>query len=115
MFIDKNNIKSVFLFQGKVDMRKSINGLTQMIQLVMKENPFSDNIFAFCGKNKRTIKIIRWDKNGFCLWYKKLEKDRFRWPRENDNSVQITVSELEWLLQGLDIRNAHKPVKFDEI
>lgn len=55
------------------------------------------------------MKILYWDRNGFCLWQKRLEKDRFRWPGRKAKVIEIGQRELNWLLDGLEIRqsNAH--------
>ena len=69
---------------------------------------FSGNLFAFCNRRRDIIKILFWDQNGFCLWHKRLEKDRFYWPESEDEVVNISSQQLSWLLAGLDINDAHK-------
>ena len=65
----------VFLALGATDMRKSINGLSLLVSEHLKLDPFSGSIFVFCNKKKNMLKILYWDTNGFCLWYKRLEKN----------------------------------------
>jgi transposase len=81
----------------------------------MKQDPLSCNFFVFCNKHRTTIKILYWDNNGFALWYKRLEEDKFRWPKNGDAVTQITKEELGWLLKGLDITSAHKKLNYSEI
>ena len=114
MFINKDDFK-VFLYLGKIDMRKAINGLSLTVQDELKENIFGENLFVFCNKNKTRIKILYWDKTGFCLWYKRLEKDKFKWPRSTEQAMSISKEELLWLLKGLDFRSAHKELSYKEI
>src|SRR4030042_193450 len=114
MFIDPKNV-NVYMFLGKTDMRKSIDGLSLMVKEMMNLDPFSENLFVFCNKRHTTLKILYWDKNGFCLWYKRLEKDKFVWPKNLTEVHEITDDELSWLLKGLDYRTAHKSLYFSHI
>jgi len=98
----------VFIRPGKTDFRKSINGLSVLVQEHMGGDPFSGNYYVFCNRTKSMLKILYWDRNGFCLWHKRLEEDRFRWPNLAAEVHEITVEEYRWLLQGLDFYNAHK-------
>ena len=98
----------VFLAIGTTDMRKAINGLSIMVEQHLGEDPFSGDLFVFCNRRRNMIKILYWDKNGFCLWHKRLEKHRFQWPRYADELVMIAARELEWLLDGLDFTSAHQ-------
>jgi len=72
--------KKVFLSCGATDMRKSINGLMNIVQNSFQLDPFDTSIFVFCNKNRDRIKILEWDYDGFWLYFKRLEKGRFRWP-----------------------------------
>jgi len=98
----------IYLRPGKTDFRKSINGLSVIVQERMKFDPFSGNYFVFCNRTKSRLKILYWDRNGFCLWYKRLEEDKFRWPKTEDEAREMTREEFRWLLMGLDFYNAHK-------
>lgn len=102
----------VFLAVGSTDMRKSINGLSVMVEQVMGHNPFTGDMFAFCNRRRNMIKILYWDRNGFCVWHKRLEEHRFTWPRTRDEVVSIGPKELEWLLAGLDYTHAHKQLRY---
>lgn len=104
----QNRDTKIFLRPGKTDFRKSINGLSVMVQEYMKEDPFSGHYFVFCNRTKTMLKILYWDRNGFCLWHKRLEEDRFRWPNIAADIHEINREEFRWLLLGLDFYNAHK-------
>ncbi len=108
------NIK-VYLAMGSTDMRKAINGLSVMVSEQMKLDLFSGHLFVFCNRQQTILKILYWDKNGFCLWQKRLEKDRFKWPQTSDEVMNITRRELSWLLDGLNIKQAHKSLKYSMI
>ena len=70
----------------------------------MQLSPFSDALFVFCNRTRDKLKVLYWDKTGFCLWYKRLEKDKYKWPRKHNKDV-MTLSEeqWQWLLSGYDI------------
>jgi transposase len=98
----------VYLAIGSTDMRKAINGLSIMVEQHLFKDPFSGDLFVFCNRRRNMIKILYWDKNGFCLWQKRLEEHRFKWPRSAGEVVMIGPRELEWLLDGLDYTSAHQ-------
>ena len=93
----------VFLAVGTTDMRKSINGLCLPIQMQMQLDPFAGHLFAFCNRRRNIVKILYWDRNGFCLWQKRLEKDRFKWPESYKEVLEIDQRQLGWLMEGLEV------------
>ena len=102
----------VFLKPGPTDMRKSINGLAGIVQNEFQKDPYQNNLFVFSNRRADRVKILYWDRNGFCLWHKRLEKQRFPWPQDEVDVMEITQEQLHWLLNGIDFRRAHKPVHF---
>jgi len=93
--------KRVYLACGHTDMRKSINGLAAIVQGCFKLDPFDDALFVFCNKNRNRLKILEWDGDGFWLYFKRLEKGRFRWPAAGEEATMIlTGAELSILLGG---------------
>ena len=96
--------KKVFIHRDYVDMRKSINGLSQIVELASMGNLMEPHLFVFSGKTRATIKILYFDRSGFCIWQKRLEQDKFPWPKKSlDVVVSITPEQLSWLLDGYDI------------
>lgn len=93
----------VYLCVGVTDMRKCIDGLSLLVTSYLSQDVFSGHLFAFCNRSRTIIKILYWDRNGFCLWQKRLEKDKFRWPRESSEVKEVSHRELMWLLDGLDV------------
>ena len=104
--------KRVFLAVGHTDMRKSINGLSVLVEQAMGHNPFTGDLFVFCNRRRNMIKILYWDNNGFALWLKRLEKHRFYWPTTTDAVISLEAKELEWLLAGLDFTHAHARLSY---
>jgi transposase len=94
--------EKVYLACGATDLRKSIDGLAAIVQLQFQLDPFSSGWFVFCNHGRDRIKILRWDHNGFWLYYRRLECGRFRWPGIKSGDVQtISRRQLQWLLDGL--------------
>ena len=93
----------VFLALGYTDMRKSINSLSILVENTLNMSPLSGHLFVFCNRRRNMIKILYWDRNGFCLFQKRLEKHRFKWPQKLEQVKQIDGRELSFLLEGLDI------------
>ena len=83
-----------------------------MVEQAMDLNPFSGDLFVFCNRRRNIIKILYWDRNGFCLWHKRLEEHRFKWPESEQEIMTIDQSSLQWLLYGLDIADAHKKLYY---
>jgi transposase len=105
----------VYLAVGSTDMRKAINGLSILIEQAMDLNPFSGDLFVFCNRRRNIIKILYWDRNGFCLWHKRLEEHRFKWPQCEQDVMTIDRHQLQWLLYGLDIADAHKQLYYQAV
>lgn len=102
--IGLNSTTRVYLALGATDMRKAINGLSVLVADDLDQDVFSGHLFVFCNRTRPIVKILYWDRNGFCLWQKRLEKHRFHWPRSREEVVEIGFRELTWLLDGLDLK-----------
>jgi len=110
MFVEPADI---YLYMDVVDFRKSINGLIVVVEQDMNLNPFRDALFVFCNKKRDKVKILYWDKTGFALWYKRLEKYRFKWPVDaNLKQMHMSEQQLQWLLSGYDVIG-HQPLHYN--
>jgi transposase len=107
----------VYLALGSIDMRKAINGLSILVQEGLELDPFSGHLFAFSNRRRNLVKILYWDRNGFCLWQKRLEKHYFRWPQAASEVLQIGQRELTWLLDGLEVAQdkAHERLSYETV
>jgi len=103
MIRPSNDLPLVYLCRDAVDFRKGINGLAVLVEETLQLDPFSEHLFVFCNRNRNRIKILYWERNGFCLWQKRLERDRFAWPRDDEALVTLTGKQLNWLLDGVDL------------
>ena len=112
MFVEPSDI---YMHLEAVDFRKSINGLVVVVEQQLELSPLSGALFVFSNKKRDKLKILYWDKTGFALWYKRLEKQRFKWPK-NDQLSRLVLSEqqLNWLLGGYDIIG-HSPLTYQAV
>jgi transposase len=105
---------SVRLFVGRqrVDMRKAIDGLAEVVRDVLKEDPMSGHLFIFFNKRSNRVKILWWDRSGFFLLMKRLESGRFVLPelkaREDGKTLRMSASDLALVLDGIDLRGARR-------
>ncbi len=109
---------AIYLVSGITDMRKSIDGLSLIVADVLEMDPLSSAWFIFCNRRRDKIKILFWDTNGFWLYYRRLEKGRFKWPRPTaEGHIHISTQQLNWLLSGLNLENpkAHQPLYGREV
>ena len=109
MFLDTSEI---YLHRDLVDFRKSINGLMTIVEQNMSLSPFTGALFVFCNKSRNKLKLLYWDKTGFALWYKRLEKERFKWPVLLPNAtIELDENQLHQLLTGYDVIG-HKTLNY---
>ena len=100
MFVEPNII---YLHRDIVDFRKSINGLSLTVEQELAMDVYSSALFVFCNKQRDKLKILYWDRTGFALWYKRLEKQKFKWPKHGEQTINLSGQQLKWLLSGYDI------------
>ena len=102
--IRPNQTTAAYLYTGTVDMRKSSDGLAALVENHLELNPMQDSVFVFCNRGRDKIKILYWERNGFVLWYKRLEKEKFKWLKDTSaSSHQISGYRRNQLLDGLKI------------
>jgi len=100
-----SDLPTIYLHRSPVDFRKAVNGLCELVQDELEMNPFDENLYVFCNRKRDRLKILHWDRTGFVLWYKRLEKEKFKWPVDEVEAViQVDEQSLSWLLSGLMIR-----------
>ena len=121
---------TIYLAQDPVDFRLGINGLSTMVEATLRFDPFSRNLFCFTNKRRNQIKVLYWQRSGFCLWLKRLEEEKFKWPvhlaplerasgtampRETARPAVVELDEDQflWLLDGLDLRHL-KPHRVED-
>lgn len=98
------DFRAIFIHRESVDMRKQINGLSEVVQMANMGSLMEPHLFVFCGRRRDLIKVLYFDRSGFALWQKRLEKDKFPWPKKHtDSVVRLTPEQFSWLLDGYDV------------
>ena len=105
----------IFIRPGNTDLRKAVNGLTGIIEGHMKGEVFSGNVYLFCNRERKLLKAIYWDRTGFWLCQKRLEKDKFPWPQTNEEVRELSGEELMMLLNGIDFFKAHRELFYKKV
>lgn len=103
----------VFVALQPADLRRGFDGLAALTREVLGRDPFSGHLFVFWNRRRNRVKILFWDRHGYALWYKRLERGRFRFPQSADGtSVEMEASELMLLLEGIELRGARRRPRF---
>lgn len=102
----------VFVASVAVDLRRSFDSLAACTQELLQQDPLSGHLFVFRNRCGDRVKILYWDRTGYCLWYKRLEKGRFSLPAGVGASAEISAAELALLLEGIDLSGARRQVRY---
>ena len=105
----------IYLHRDPVDFRKWVDGLVAIVKSEMQLDPFKTYLFLFTNRRRDRIKALYWDKTGYAIWYKRLEQDRFAWPRKaTEKTLALTQQQLDWLLDGYDFTRLkpHQELRF---
>lgn len=99
-----SEFSGVYLHRDPVDGRKAINGLSEIVEQAQMGDLMGPHLFVFCGKRRDVIKILYFDRSGFALWQKRLEREKFPWPRKHDEAIlRLSSEQMQWLLEGYDV------------
>jgi len=104
----------IYLAAGPVDLRKSIDGLGAIAR-ERDHDVFSGHLYVFTSRRGDRVKILTWDHGGFVLYYKRLEKGRFKLPEIEADAVEIQLdaTQLAMLLDGIDVRRVKAPKRWE--
>ena len=113
MILDISKVR-IYIRPGYTDLRKAANGLTVIVQEEMGQDTFS-GVYVFCNRERKLLKAVYWDKTGFWLCQKRLEKEKYPWPETKDAVRELDAEELKMLLSGIDFFKAHKPLSYKKV
>ena len=106
----------IFLCLDVADMRRGFDGLAAMVHKVIGEDPLSGHLFVFRNRRQDRVKILYWDRDGLCLWYKRLEKGSFKFPVAVTNArtcrTEVKASDLMMLLDGIDLASVRRQKRY---
>ena len=98
-----SSLTRVFLALGATDMRKSFDTLAALVREKLCDDPLSGHVFVFCNKGRNRIKILSFERGGFWLVARRLERGTFAWPKDTTSRLELRASELAALLDGIDL------------
>ena len=112
--LDRGLAARIYLAVAPTDMRKGFDTLAALVREFLGQDPLSGHLFLFVSRSRDRLKLLYWDKDGFALWYKRLDEWTFRLPRvpEAAASVELKASELAILLEGIDLRSLKRSQRF---
>lgn len=102
----------IFLCAQSTDMRRSFDKLAEMTRSVLAQDPFSGHLFVFFNRPRDRVKILFWDRSGYCLYYKRLEEGSFRVPKLGEGGVQLDAAELALILEGIELAGSRRQKRF---
>lgn len=110
------DFKDLYIHRTPVDMRKSINGLSAIVETEMKLDLKGSSLFIFTNQRRTHMKVLYFDRSGFALWLKKLESSKFPWPKTSDaETISISAKDMALLLEGINVWTRFDDVHFDQV
>jgi transposase len=113
--LDQSAGVRIFLCTEPADMRRGFDRLAETVRSSLNHDPLDGSLFVFRSRGGDRLKVLYWDRDGYALWYKRLEAGTFRFPRTPDGaaSVEVKASELAMLLEGIDLRSVKRVKRYD--
>lgn len=102
----------IFLCTTPMNMNCSFDDLMRQAQEIFEQDPLSGHLFLFLNRCRDRIKILFWDRSGYCLWYKRLEKGVFKFPDSKAKSIEVEAATLALILEGIDLAGARHRQRF---
>ena len=112
--LDRASSTRIWLCTGPTDMRRGFDRLAEQAHTVTRQDPQSGHLFVFRSRGGDRLKLLHWDKDGYALWYKRLEEGTFKLPRLNasQHSVELQASELAMILDGIDLSSIKRVKRY---
>lgn len=103
-----------YLYSQPVDMRKSFDGLSGLVRNHLKRNPTDGEVYVFLNRDRSIIKLLQWDRSGFSIYSKRLERGSFERPRsaEEQSSLQLSWEELVLILEGISLDSVRRRKRY---
>lgn len=111
MFFPEAQVR-VWLYTQPTDMRKSYDGLSALVRNVLQEDPASGHLFVFINRKRTQMKVLYFDRTGYCVWSKRLEQGRFQTHAKGACKVALDWTQLKLILEGIVLKNTHQYKRF---
>jgi transposase len=102
----------IFVCTAPADMRRGFDGLAQMAQDIVRQDPLSGHLFVFLNRRRDRVKVLYWDRDGYAVWAKRLEAGTFRLPQATGPQIEVRPAELAMLLGGIDPAGSRRRARF---
>ena len=102
----------IFVAVPPADLRRGFDGLAQLAREALQQDPFSGHLFVFSNRRRDRIKILYWDRDGYVIWMKRLERGSLCWPSPRDTRVELTAAELAAILGGIDLSTTRRRLRY---
>jgi transposase len=102
----------IYLYKQPADMRRSFDSLAMMVQCVIKQDPLSGHVFIFRNKRGNCLKLLYWDRDGYAIWYKRLEKGTFNVPVDITEDYCLEHHQLSMMLEGIEFTGIKRKKRF---
>lgn len=103
----------IFYCVMPIDMRRSFDTLADMVRMQMQEDPKSGHLFVFRNKAEDCVKVLYWDKDGYAIWYKRVERGKFSLPSGAGGGLEIDFTEFSMLLSGIDMKKVKRQKRYE--
>ena len=110
--ISFNSSQRFFLYRSATDMRKSFDGLCGFVTNELQKPLTTGDVFIFINKPRNSIKLLVWDRNGFVIYYKRLEEGNFEIPVGDDKAISIKWEELVMMLEGIALKSLKRRKRY---
>jgi transposase len=112
--LDRSSSTRIWLCTAPTDMRRGFDRLAEQGQSITRQDPQSGHLFVFRSRGGDRLKVLYWDADGYCVWYKRLEEGTFKLPKleAEQKSVELRGSELAMILDGIDLASVKRVKRF---
>lgn len=114
MLIPESHLR-IWLYSEPTDMRKSYDGLSALVRTKLVDDPTSGQLFAFINRRRTQIKVLYFDRSGYCIWSKRLERGMFHPGLTRSEKRRLSWTELKLILEGIDTRNLKRYKRFASV
>ena len=111
MFFPEAQVR-VWLYTQSTDMRKSYDGLSALVKHTLHEDPTSGHLFVFINRKRTQMKVLYFDRSGYCVWSKRLEQGRFQYRSDGTDKVLLSWTQLKLILEGIELKNTRRYKRF---
>jgi len=111
MFFPESQVR-IWLYAKPTDMRRSFNGLAAMAKNVIGEDPLSGHVFVYINRRQTQIKILYFDRSGFCIWAKRLEEGRFNYNKSAGEKQALNCTQLKLIIEGIELKNMRQNKRY---